>query len=686
MPRRSRFVALAGFTLGLLAVLYSGTERQAAAQPKAPAITPAPQAPTLTTPASLGAKPGEEVELTLTGTNLTDPTAVLFSCRAKVTIPTDKKNGTEAGKLRVKVALDARCPVGLHTLRVATKHGVSNARPFVVDSLPAVASAANNRTKEAAQAVSVPCVVTGSVAAETSEFFKVKVGVNQKLTFEVLARRIGSPLDPIVVLHDARTKRELVELYADDTPGLQGDCRLTHAFKEAGEVIVEVRDTTHRGGGDYAYRLRIGEFPGATTAFPLAAQRGKEVAIGFAGPEAIPLVKVAVPKDPALAAFYAVPSNGKSDGWPLPVLLSDYPEATEQEPNDEPAKANKLPVPGGVSGRFDRAKDFDHFAIIGKKGQKLVVAVQTYEVNSPAEVLVRVLDAKGAQVAASNPAAPANRFEFTPAADGEYVLACEHQNFLHGPNEVYHLSVVPAGPDFTVNVALDRGEAPAGGGTGVFATVTRQSGFGGPVELSIDGGPALSGKLTLPAGQTFAFIPVMVKEGAKSGAYPFHVKATAKAGDSTVTRYAQLVDAVKASLGGMPNPPPEMLNHCVLGVVEKPPFAVKLTPEPAKIEKGKAGKILVKATREEGADGDVAIAPIFVPPNVTATPKPLPKGQTKGEFPLNVAPNAAGGPAALAFKATTKVGGKDYAITLPPVVIEVLDPKKKEEAKKKEKK
>ncbi len=149
------------------------------------------------------------------------------------------------------------------------------------------------------QAVNSPCVVSGSIATEASEFFKVKVSADQKLTFEVLARRIGSPLDPIVVLHDAKTKQELVSLYADDTPGLQGDCRLTHTFKEAGEILVEVRDTTHRGGADFAYRLRVGEFPGATTAFPLAIQRGKEASISFTGPEAIPPVKVTAPKDSA---------------------------------------------------------------------------------------------------------------------------------------------------------------------------------------------------------------------------------------------------------------------------------------------------------------------------------------------------------------------------------------------------
>ncbi|MBN9119241.1 MAG: hypothetical protein J0I06_08780 [Planctomycetes bacterium] len=683
MSRRPAWVfAFTGFVFGLVVVLFSG-DREVVAQPKAPVIVAAPQAPTLSTPASLGAGPGTEVEIVLTGTNLAEPTGVVLGCPATVTIPTDNKNGTEPGKLRAKVAVDAKCPAGLYTVRVATKHGVSNARPFVVDSLPLVASAAANRTKDTAQELKVPCVASGSVAAEASEFFKVKVGTNQKLTFEVLARRIGSPLDPIVVLHDAKTKRELIDLYADDTPGLQGDCRLTHTFKDAGEILVEVRDTTHRGGGDFTYRLRVGEFPGAATAFPLAAQRGTSVSVGFAGPETIPPVKVAAPKDPALAAIYVAPGAG----WPVPVRLSDHPEAAEQEPNDEPAKANKLPVPGGVSGKFDKAKDVDHFAIVGKKGQKLVIATQTFEVNSPTEVLVRVLDSKGAQVAASNPTAPVNRFEFTPPVDGEYVIACEHQNFLSGPNEVYHLSVIPAGPDFSVALAFDRGEAPAGSGSGVFATVTRLNGYGGPVELSIDGPPALGGKFTLPAGQTQAFVPVLVKDGTKPGGYEFHVKATATTDGVTVTRYGTLVDVVKAGFGGMANPPPELLNRCAFAVTD-PPFTLKFTADPTAIEKGKGGKILVEATRGKSVDGDIVLAPVLIPPTAPATVKPIAKGQTKGEIGVTVQPAAPLGPTPFVFKATTKVGGKDYAVTPPPVVIDVIEAKKvdpkKEEPKKKD--
>ena len=673
--RHSWVIALAGFALGVAVVMSTG-ERSAVAQPKAPVIVAAPQSPTLTTPSTLGAKPGDDIELTLTGTNLADATGVMLTCPAKVTIPADNKNGTEAGKLRVKIAVDPKAQIGLYTLRVATKHGVSNARPFVVDALPLVASTNANRSKDTAQATIAPCVMSGVIAVETSEFYKVKVTAGQKLAFEVLARRIGSPLDPIVVLHDAKTKRELVDLYADDTPGMQGDCRLAHTFKEAGEVLVEVRDTTHRGGADFFYRLRIGDFPGATTAFPLAAERGKTVSVGFSGPDTIPTVSATAPKDASIAAFYAVPSAGKDAGWPVPVLLTDYPQSVEVEPNDTPAQANKLSVPGGVTAKFDKAKDVDHFAITGKKGQKLIVSVSTFEVNSPAEVLVRVLDAKGAQVATSTPTAPVNRFEFTPAVDGEYVLACEHQNFLHGPNEVYLLTVVPAGPDFNVALAFDRTEAPAGGASAVMATVTRLNGYAGPVELSIDGDAAFGGKVTLAAGQLIAFVPLTVKDGTKAGAYPFRVKATATADGVTTTRFGTLTDAVKA-----PNPPAELLNQCAVAVIEKPPFAIKMTFDPASVEKGKAGKALLEVTRGEGADGDIVIAPLFLPPTVVPVVKPIAKGTTKGEIGLTVQPAAPAGPTPLVFRATTKVGGKDYAFTVAGT-LDVIEPKKETEKKK----
>ncbi len=690
MSRRPAWaLSLVAFAAGLLAILASADLPTAVGQQKALVVPPTPQAPTLTTPANLGAKPGASAELVLTGTNLADPVAVLLSCPGKATIIEEKK--PDAARVKVKVELPEDAPTGLYTIRVATKEGVSNLRPFVVDELPSVAESDGNRSKDTAQPVATPCVVTGRTDAEASDFFKVKVGAGQKLTFEVLARRIGSPLDPIIVLHDAKTKRELIDLYADDTAGLQSDCRLTHTFKDSGEILVEVRDTTYRGGGDYFYRLRIGEFPGATTAFPLVIERGKSAKIGFAGPESADLAPVAIdaPKDPALAAVYAAPKRSSGiAGWPVPVLLADVPQVAEKEPNNDPAKATRLPVPGGVSAKFAEKNDLDHFAIKAKKGQKLAIEAMTYEVNAPTEVLIKVLDAKGKELAKSNPAQVPPKVDFTPPDDGDYTIACEHLNYLHGPNEVYHLSVAAATPDFAVALALDRYDAAAGNGTAVAVTsIARLNGYGGPVDLEVVGSKALSGKITVPAGQTQTYVPLLVKSGTKPGAYSFRVKASAKIDGKEIVRYATLLDVVKGSLGGMPNPPAEMLNECVVGVVEQPAFALTLKAEEKTFTKGKAGKVLVEAERERGADGDIAIAPLFTPPNVAVAAKPVPKGKTEAEITVTPAANAAAGQTPVVLRATTKVGGKDYAVIPAPVVIEVIDAKKgetkKEEPKKK---
>lgn len=686
MSRRCSRCLIAGCGyLAALVAVASATVPAAHAQPgKAPAAAPSPQAPTLTTPINLGAKTGETVELTLTGTNLNDPVGVMLGCPGKVTIPTDNKNGSDAANLRVKVELPGDCPIGMHTIRVVTKQGVSNWRPFVVDELPLVAETETNRTKDTPQAVPVPAVITGRTDTEASDFFKIKVSAGQTVTFEVLARRIGSPLDPIVVLHDAKTKRELIDLYADDTPGLQSDCRLTHTFKESGEYLVEVRDTTYRGGPAFFYRLRIGDFPGATTAFPLAIESGKRASVGFAGPGAadLPAVRVKASTTPGRAAAYAAPkrANGLS-GWPVPVLISDMPETIEQEPNNEPAKANKLPVPGGVSARFEKPGDLDHFAVTCKKGVKYAAVAMTYELNSPTEVLIRVLDAKGAEIARSNPGQPVARAEFTPAADGDYVIACEHLNYLSGPNEIYHLAFEPVAPDFTITLALDRCEAPPDGGTTVMATVNRLGGFAGPVELSVVG-PGLRGTTTLPAGQAIAFVPLLTDDDAKPGGYRFRVQGRATVDGKEIERHGTLTDSVRAALSGLPNPPPELLGNCAVAVIEKPAFELSLTAEPRTVEKGKSGKVLLEVERSKTADADIAIAPYYTPPNITVTAKPIAKGKSEGEAGVAIAPAAATGSAPIVLRATTKIGGKDYAVIPPPLVIEIAAPQIKTEPKK----
>lgn len=679
MRRHFRCVVL--FLAGVVAVslLSSGPAPVSAQQKGAPAVPAA--YPTLTSLANLGGTRGNTVETTLAGTNLTDATGGWTSFGGKVTVADGQK---DAAKLAVKVEVPADTPIGLHTLRVATKAGVSNVRPFVVDELPEVVEKDNN-AKAAPQPLTPPCVALGTAAAEVSDFYQLPVTAGRPVTIEVLARRLGSPLDPVLILYDAAGK-ELTSLYADDTPGLQGDARLTHTFPADGHVIVEVRDTTYRGGADYAYRLRAGDFPGITTAFPLAVERPRPAAIGFTGP-GLEGVK-AVPLKSEADVLYVTPRrDGGVSGWPVPVRVHDHPEAAEQEPNNTPAQANPLPVPGGVSARFGEKNDLDHFKFAAVKGRKVAIQALTFEVNAPTEVYLRVLDVKGAELAKSNPQQTGTRVEFDPPADGEYVIACEHTNYLSGPHEVYHLSVKPLSPDFAAAVPVDRTDVPAGGvGLVPVVGLTKLNGFNADVTVEFVGG-AVSGKLVIPAAaapkpEAPLYLPLRVPAGATPGPVVGRLSATAVIDGKPVSRTVDLLDAVKGSLANMPTPPAEVRSQFAVAVVPPPPFTLELQLERAEIAKGGVLKGKVVARRADKFDPEIAVAAVSVP--ATTAPKlvPIKKGETEAAVEVAVPASVPAGPGVVILKGTAKVNNKDVTAIAGPVAVTITEPSKKEEPKK----
>src|SRR5690349_5695059 len=256
------------------------TTLPSSAQAQVPApVRPNPLAPTLSPTVPLGVQRGTSLDLTLTGTNLAGPTQLWTSFPAKVTIPTDMNNGKDNAKLRVRLEVPKDAPLGFHTLRLATTRGLSNFRMFCIDDLPQVMEGTNNHSKATAQAVAVPSVVVGRADAETSDYFKITVKAGQRLSFEILGRRLGSAFDPQITLYNAKTGKELPDGYSNDAPGCQTDARLTYTFKEAGDYLVEVRDVMYSGGADFWYRLRIGDFPCAVSPIPMAAKRGGKVTV-----------------------------------------------------------------------------------------------------------------------------------------------------------------------------------------------------------------------------------------------------------------------------------------------------------------------------------------------------------------------------------------------------------------------
>lgn len=642
------------------------------------------QSPNLNMPLPMGIQRGNAFELQLTGANLADPVAFWTTIPgAKADVPADNNNGKDNAKLRIRLEVPKDTPLGSYAIRLATTRGISNVRLFCVDDLPQLLKDGKNTNKTTPQALPIPCVVAGAVGAESADYYKIAVQAGQRLSFDLIGRRLGSPFDPQITLY-APNGKELA--YSNDSPGLQTDPRLTYTFKDAGEYLIEVRDVMHRGGADYVYRMRVGDFPCATTPIPMAAKRGSKVSVRFAGPkvENVAPVEVNVPADPGAEVIWVAPKGANGlYGWPVALAVSDLDEVIEQEPNNEPAKATRVPVPGAVTGQFHEKGDVDCYALALKKGP-YVIQAHTLSMYSPTEVYMTLKNDKGAVVAATQPndATKSSRIDFTAPADGQYTLAIEHLLYLHGPMESYRVTVTPPEPGFDVNLASDRVEIPQGTGAILPIQSVLRRDYGGPIELNVIGPPGFTGQTVItstaappppnqPNQPAVGLLYISAAPNVPPGAYPIKIQCKGMIDGKPVVGYANVRAPVGAALAGLPFPPRDLLSQVVIGVGEKPPFTLTAKVDQPEVARPSNTTVTITAQRSPGFTEEIFLSPIGLPPNVAPVMKNIPEGANEVKVELKVAANAPGGSFPISFLGRTKHDNKDFQVAAPltPLVL-----------------
>ncbi|HEY2154673.1 MAG TPA: pre-peptidase, partial [Isosphaeraceae bacterium] len=200
----------------------------------------------------------------------------------------------DGGKpLRLDVPADAR--PGSRWYPLVSDKGRTQPVPVVVTRLPVVKESgdAGEETGKA-QAVTLPAAICGRLGARSdADAYRFGAKKGQVYGFEVVSRRAGSALDPILRVLDEAGK---VVSETDDTPGFGKDPRVEWTAPGDGDFSVQVADLHNRGGAESGYvlladaarpdfvatcdpdKFNIG--PGARTAvFVKAMRRG-----GFEGP------------------------------------------------------------------------------------------------------------------------------------------------------------------------------------------------------------------------------------------------------------------------------------------------------------------------------------------------------------------------------------------------------------------
>ncbi|CAN5468726.1 hypothetical protein BH10PLA2_BH10PLA2_11660 [soil metagenome] len=637
-----------------------------AAQPP-PANAGAPQIDALNL---IGARRGSTIDLVLTGKNLADPVGLALSFAADAKFLPPKAPAVAATSLQIKLEIPTDAPVGLQSIRLATRRGISNVRFFCIDDLPEVSKQAGISKLDKAQRIPHPVVITGKGEKEVGDFYRFTATAGERLAFEVIGRRLGSAFDPQLTLFDAKTGKEMPGGHNNDAPGLQTDPRLIYTFKTAGDYVVEVRDTLWRGGADFWYRLRIGDFPCVTTPFPMSVRRGTQKTTAFAGPVSagsIPF-EVVAPDD---AFVYSLPLTPRSSaglaGWPVFLGVSGIEERVEQEPNNDLAHANRIPVPCAISARLMETNDNDCFTFAAKKGQRLRIEIQSLEWNSPTEVYMVVKDAKGSQLAVGNPQV-GQFIDFTAPADGDFTVIVEHLLSWNGPAETYRLVVTNFTPGFDLNLTNDRVDIAAGGYGAIPVTVVRRD-YNGPIELEIVSPVGVHGRGVVPTGAAGTNLYVEAVKDLPPGSYALQVRGSAIINGQIVQQPARIRAQIMAALAGLPYPPPNLLETAGLAVLEKAPITIQVKVEPGEFIRGKSIPVVIELVGGKPAEGDIKLASVGLPAKMTATIPVLAKGKTSVKGTIAAAADAPVGDHEFSMIASGSTKGREFQTMAAPTQV-----------------
>ena len=169
--------------------------------------------------------------------------------------------GSDGTSFEEDAAIPADAPQ-MHTLFAASQEPAPAGNLFRVVDLDNTLEAEPNDTKESATAAAngALAALNGIIEKPGDEdWFKLSLKKGQKLLMLGFGQALGSPLDMVVNLYNAKGSNAGNN---DDGGGLRRlDSKITIDVPEDGDYFVRVRDHLKRGGPSYVYRLEIAPAP-----------------------------------------------------------------------------------------------------------------------------------------------------------------------------------------------------------------------------------------------------------------------------------------------------------------------------------------------------------------------------------------------------------------------------------------
>jgi hypothetical protein len=654
-----------------------------------------------------GARQGSTVECTTAGGDLDGATGLYFSH------PGISAQPSGPNKFQVSVGKDV--PIGHYDVRVVAALGVSNFRAFVVSDWSEVVEKEPNNEPGKAQPVTLPVVVNGRMDSGTDVdhyVFAAKKG--QRILINCWAWRIDSQLDGTLMVYDPQGK-EIA--YSGDYYGK--DPFLDFTAPADGEYIVKVWDFVYNGGADYFYRLQIGSLPHLDAVVPASIPPGQKTTVTLYGrnlpggkpaPDALiagrPLEMITRilegPTNPREAASLhsaeAVrPPRVALDGMdyrittpegssnPVFLAFTADPVVIEQEPNNDPKSAQKVPVPCEVTGTLAPTSDQDYYTFSARKGERIIVEVYGERQSGLIDPFLIGLDASGKRIFnqddsgqnigqlrfTTNSRDP--RWDFTAPTDGNYTVCVRdlyHQQ-RGDPRFTYRLSIRRPQPDFRLvvvprhDVQPDAAVVGRGGKQWMDVLAFRKDGHDGPIRVEAS---------DLPAGITCE--PVVIGTGKTSAPLVFTAAKDAPVGHGAIrvsgTASIEEKEQVReARAGGLTWPTvntpgiARQADSIVLAVREANPFTLTAVPSQAAVAAGNKLTLTVKLQRAEDWNDSVQLSGFDLPNGATVALVNMAKGASEGKVEVVLPANLRAGPYTFTINGAGQVP-RDYALPRDP--------------------
>ncbi|MDE0315517.1 MAG: PPC domain-containing protein [Candidatus Poribacteria bacterium] len=596
-------------------------------------IAHAQVAPQLTSISPRAAQRGQTIDITLEGKNINENAEIWFNkegitaeIKKKAAAATVRFNGSgisgnipDNPRLVISFQIAPEAPLGNHQIRLITPNGVSNPQNFIVGDLPEIKEQEPNATSAEANMLELPVTVNGTVASiDDVDMFRFKLKKGARLICDINAQRMGSPLDSYIELFDP-SGTEVVK--SGDGNGL--DSFIDYTTEQEGEYTLYLRDIRYQGGGNYLYRLSIGELPYLQSVFPLGGKRGAANNVNVAGANlgSVNAIQLDISPDASLGIQQlrvSTPSGLETN--PYPYAIGEFNEANETEPNNALAEENKIGTPITVNGKIEKAGDVDRYSIKVEKGARFVFEVKAREFRSKLDPLLTIYSHKKGEaedsveeqvLSVNDDASGVDAIvAFTFPEAGDYGISVRDLNDAGGGDYPYRLTIRPLNPGFGVNVSTDNPRISRGGTLMLTVSAARVDGFNGALRFyspDLPKGFVVSPTI-LYAGQNQGLLTITAPTDAALGLHPFSIVGVGAVGGRRIEETAS---------------PQEIL----LTVMEAPPFTLSFADVDINVVHNKSTNFHIIADRREGFNAPIALTVQGMPQRISGGKATIPAGK-----------------------------------------------------------